>query len=54
MESTTPKDCGLKYFEMFGKMHKGEIEQEEFDKWYNKNCKNCYYMHEICMFGESE
>lgn len=54
MEKKIPKDCGLRYFEMFGKFYRGEISQKEFDDWYDKYCQNCYYMHEVCMFGDVE
>lgn len=50
MEGIIPKDCELKYFEMFGKFHNGEITQKEFDDWYNEHCKDCYYMNEVCMY----
>lgn len=46
------KSCGFRYFEMFGKMHKGEITQKEFDAWFDAHCGHCHYMSEICMYGE--
>lgn len=51
-ESEAPLACGLAYETMFGKRHRGEISEAEFQKWYSDNCAKCRYMGEICMYGE--
>lgn len=44
--------CEFAYQDMFAKRYNDEITQEEFEEWYNENCKDCIHMGEVCMFGE--
>jgi len=44
--------CEFELQNMVTKRDNGEITQEEFEEWYNENCKDCIHMGEVCMFGE--
>lgn len=44
--------CGCSYEEMWVLRKNGKITEEEFQHWYSSNCAKCWYMSEICMFGE--
>lgn len=44
--------CGFHYFEYFVARDKGEMTKEKFSAWFDENCAKCFYMCEICMYGE--
>jgi hypothetical protein len=47
------KTCGFKHNEYISAVHVTHtMSAEDWDKWYSKNCANCKYMSEICMYGE--
>lgn len=52
MKQDMSKICGLGYQTMWIKRDNGEISEKEFMQWYDEYCAKCFYMNEICMFGE--
>ena len=56
MDNTNKQDmsatCGFKDVELYYKRERGEITNQEFKEYWNKNCSKCIHMVEICMYGE--
>ena len=44
--------CDFKDAEMYYKHHNHEITKEEFNEYWDNNCRKCVHMCEICMYGE--
>ena len=56
MITETKKDmsnqCKIQYHSMSVKERDGIITDEEFQKYFADNCAKCFYMCDICMYGE--
>ena len=47
--------CGMKYYSYWNAVHKDHsMSQDYFECWLDRNCNQCKYMSDVCMFDPDE